>query len=127
MHRLKRTHVISGALLISIGAFITGRMLYTGLDDWDWFWRTGIHGFLFGTVFIAAGAYTVTGRSYTIHVRVIASALLIALSLIPMAVLLAATQGTIIQLLLVTGAIIVVYGGVVGTTVYDLYKHLINR
>ena len=101
-------------------------MLSSGMENWDWFWRTGVYGFLFGVLFLGAGIYSLTGGTYNIYFRILASIVLILLGVIPMFILIGASQGGLGSFLFVLSLIATIYIGVVGTTLFDIYRRFFS-
>lgn len=123
---MKVTELICGSVLSLIGLSLSVQMLSSGIENWDWFWRTGVNGFLFGVLFLGAGVYSLIGGKYSIYLRILASIVLILLGVIPMFILIGASQGSLASFLFVFILIATAYLGVVGTTSLDMYRRFFS-
>ena len=119
---MRIAELISGTLFSIMGLVLAISMLESGIGDSDWFWRTGVNGFLFGLIFLGIGGWSIYGGQYNLIGRSIGSLLLVIMAVIPLFILIGASQGGTFSFILTLLGIIAIYVGTVGLTLYELYR-----
>lgn len=122
---MRKAELISGSLFSILGLVLALSMLNAGYGHANWFWRTGIEGFVLGILFFSTGLWAVNGGIYNLLFRIVSSVFLAAMMVLPMFIIIGlARSGDILTLLFFSLTSLVVFIGTVGVTVWEATQRI---
>lgn len=116
---------IGGTILVLVGLIVASVMMESTMArGMNWFYRTGYQGFIIGVLMLLSGIYSILDLKHNIIIRLVWSIIWILGSIIPAFILLSfATGDSIMVFIVALVVILILYLGLVGTTVREIVQN----